>query len=184
LTTKGINLKTIWSVGARQAINLLKTYGFSDEELDLSSFDEITTLKPFGENLKDDIIHEDIDDGASIDDTEQIKDAEPIDHEESLDDNLPSVVPEKHDIYVEIDNKLVHKSEAINAIINKVRTSRDRIFRVRGSNQNQIKSKLVLEDDESSDDLLRVTDTVASIAKLDCDSISVVFLLVNKIKSK
>jgi hypothetical protein len=64
------NLSTIWAVGARKASVLLKSHGFSDEELDLSSFVDgdlsITILKPFGEKLQDIMIDEEEDSDETL----------------------------------------------------------------------------------------------------------------------
>ena len=52
-------------MGAKKAIKLLKSYGYSDKELDLSNFltgeSAITILRPFGEKLMDVMANEEED---------------------------------------------------------------------------------------------------------------------------
>lgn len=87
-----------------------------------------------------------------------------------------------HPMYIEIDGKLVHKCQAVNSILNKTRTSRDRVFRVRGTIESQMMPKNVNESGDS-ENLTRVTDTIATIAKLHTQFIGLVIFSINKIKS-
>lgn len=58
LSTLDINLSTAWSVGCKKAIKQLKSYGYCDMEFDLSAHRTITMLRPFGDELADDMVDE------------------------------------------------------------------------------------------------------------------------------
>jgi len=144
-------------------------------------------LKPFGETLifesdnteelvvVDDTI--DVLDEAiiSLDDRPEIQNQA---NNEELQDMLGNF---KFASHVEIDGSMVHKSNAVNSILNnKTRLSRDRLLRVRGLSEYQ----LAESNDQDSESLICVTDTIITFAKLKPETIGVVILCVqNKLSS-
>lgn len=76
MTSSSLNLETIWSVGFKKSIKLLKSYGYLDKELDLTDFmdgeSKITTLHPFGDKLVDDMVNEE--DDVTVEEETEISD--------------------------------------------------------------------------------------------------------------
>ena len=66
----------------------------------------------------------------------------------------------KHSFYVNIDQKLVHKSNAVNSILNKAtrtKSSKDRLLRVQGVREIELSNQANLAS-QDSDDFVRITD--------------------------
>ena len=155
LTTENLRLVTVWNFGQKKAEATLKKFDF-DCSHDLSN-SGITMMNPFGSQL---------DEENSIDDEDFSFPFIDQNYEDINLENLQDLMPPfssstQNSMYVQIDGAYVHKSNAVNSILNnKTKTSKDRLIRV------QSKAVSVPSDDideiDDSDTFLKVNDTVLS----------------------
>ena len=151
----------------------------------------ITMLKPFGETLVfetiegDDVGEERVEDDKLDVIEEGINSVDGIIADTTVDaqdnDELHNMLGNfKFASHVDINGAMVHKSNAVNSILNsKTRISRDRLLRVRG-----LSEEIIEPSHQDSESLICVTDTLITFAKLKPETIGVVILCIQKIKYK
>ena len=157
LSTEQIRLVTVWHLGRRKAEATLRQFDFDDSHFKTCDQD-ITMMQPFGNKLNDeDVDVDDDEEYENIVNNENIDDEDNINIQDSM-DPPPSTV--KHSMYVEMSGCFVHKSNAVNSVINKTsKTSKDRLKRVQLGVSVDIQNDHTQEINDS-DLFFRLNDTV------------------------
>jgi hypothetical protein len=207
-STINLDLFTIWSLGYEKSMLLLKNYGYDDDEFIIG--EEYTMMNPIGCDDDDDDDEEVESDEINIVDLESADNnaistsiiietaytsdnendeeiqTEPVTIEEEDDSenfmelvdhaNMSSTTSSK----VMLDGVEMHKSRAVNLVINcaPYRQDRDRINRVKNSQTSQ---KYEINKNDICDAEIRITDLMVTVAKFKDSTIAAVVFSIDKI---
>ena len=189
-------MNSVWSLGRERAVLLLSNYDYTYSE-DFSVDPKYTMMNPLGYEIHEDeqedepnneesellTSNENIKPNQTSSEDEELilKDVSTAEEEINSDEFIEMIasntnVPSK----VVLDGVPVHKSRAINLIINvcPYRQDRDRINRVKNSIDN---APGLINQTEILDANVRLTDFMMTIAKFKDSAISAVIFSINKI---
>lgn len=189
LYTKNINLQIIWKLAyAHVTDDLMHSFNYLSDDLKIIDPDKVDMLNPFGKELDTaETIESTISVASmttSVDDQEDSSGVDDLfdDDDEELHDFIElEVCADSRYVVVEDGETTVHKSNAINSILNnktRVKSSTDRLRRVQSNKVVASNDKIL--DNITDQNSFKLTDTIIALAKISSISLGVIVITVHK----
>lgn len=169
-----ISLQQCWKYGKNKAIDYLTGYGYKELEIIKDLHTVNLVMEPDSKIIVGDLEEDEVLD-QEVEATNSKGESIDVEKHLNFQDYLP--VDDKFDHYIEYDSSNYHKSNLVNSVLNnKTRISSDRLIRV------QMKAAQRENIDETIDDVLKLTDTIITVAtNKKTKELGIVFVVIDKI---